>query len=81
MVAAAAMVGKAEKTWTGHHRNDSSSDLHRNRRMGEVEGNRRLCTEEVGGNYRKLWKDDEGEWEAKTLYAWDVGEAYCDMQT
>ena len=58
-MAAAAMVGKAEKTWTGHHRNDSS-DLHRNRRMGEVEGNRHLCTEVVGGNHRKLW-DDEGE--------------------
>ena len=57
----AAKVGKAEMTLTGHHRNDSSSDLHRNRRMGEVEGNRCLCTEEVGGNHRRLWEDDEGE--------------------
>ena len=61
-VAVAAMVGKTEATWTGHHRNDSSSDLHRNRRMSEVEGNLCLCTEEVGGNYQgRLWEDVEGE--------------------
>ena len=77
----AAMVCKAEKTWTGHHRNDSLSDLRRNRRMGEVERNRCLCTEEVGGNYRREWEVDEGEWEAKSLHGWVVGEACCDMLT
>ena len=56
------MTGKTEETWTGHHRNDSSSDLRRNRRMGEVERSRCLSTEEVGGNYRgRLWEDYEGE--------------------
>ena len=56
------MVGKAEETWTGHHRNGSSSDLHRSRHMGEVESSRYLCTEEVGGNHQgRLWEDAEGE--------------------
>ena len=75
------MVGKAEKKWTGHHRNDSSSDLHRNRRMGEAECNRCLCTEEVEGNYRRLWEDGEGEWEAKSSHARVAGEACCDTLT
>lgn len=76
----AAIVGKAEKTWIGYHRNDSSFDLHR-RRMGEVERNRCLCTEEVGGNYRRQWEDDEGEWEAKTLHVWVVVGEGRDMLT
>jgi hypothetical protein len=76
LVAVAAIVG-TEEYWTGYHRDDSS----RNRRMGEVECNRRLCTEGVGGNYyRRQWEDDEREWEAKTLHAWVVG-ACCDMLT
>ena len=57
----AAIVGKAEKTRTGHRMlclNNSSSDLHRNRHVGEVERNRCLCTEEVGGNYRRQSGDD-----------------------
>jgi hypothetical protein len=58
--------------------NDSSSDLHRNHRMGEVEGNRCLCTEEGGDNCRRLWEDEE---EAKSLHAWVAGEGCCDMLT
>jgi hypothetical protein len=75
--AAAATVGNAEKTWTGHHRNDSSSDLRRSRRMGEVERSRCLCTGEVGDNYRMLWEEAA----AGTLHGWVVGEECCDMLT
>ena len=49
--------------------------------MGEVERNRCLCTEEVGGNYRRQWEDDEGEWEAKTLHVWVVVGEGRDMLT
>ena len=63
-------VGKAEAevTWnrnylemdTGRHRNDSSSDLHRNHRM-DVESILRLSIEVAVGNY--LGKEPYGRWE------------------
>jgi hypothetical protein len=70
VVAVAAIVG----TWTGH---DSSSDLGRNRRMGEVERSRCLCTAEVGGNCRRLWEDEA----AKSLHGWVDAGGCSDMLT